>query len=324
MYSKSLAIERMNQWGNQRTPFLFIIDFEMKAIRLYRMDDHLPDNIWYHFRGKGNLLPMPDGCPEYSFHKYPIAFEAYLKAFEFVHNEIKTGNSYLTNLTFPTPIETSLSLRDIFNHSKAPYKLLLEGEFVCFSPESFVQIRNGTISTYPMKGTIKANTLHASREILSNPKESAEHSTVVDLLRNDLSMVAYDVSVRRFRYIDRLRTNEGEILQVSSEITGLLPAGYNNRLGDLLFKLLPAGSVTGAPKIRTTAIIQESEKSERGYYTGICGLFDGRDLDSAVMIRFIEMHRGKTRFRSGGGITFLSNAQSEYHELIDKVYVPIV
>jgi para-aminobenzoate synthetase component 1 len=98
---------------------------------------------------------------------------------------------------------------------------------------------------------------------------------------------------------------------------------YRCHLGDIFFTILPAGSVTGAPKKRTTAIIHEVEQSERGYYTGICGIFDGNNVDSAVMIRFIESKLGRLFFRSGGGITFMSKAREEYNELIDKVYVPI-
>jgi para-aminobenzoate synthetase component 1 len=154
-------------------------------------------------------------------------------------------------------------------------------------------------------------------------KETAEHHTVVDLLRNDLGMVASDIVVNQFRYITKIITHEGEILGVSSEITGKLPVGYQGRLGDIIFTLLPAGSVTGAPKTKTVALIRAVEKSDRGYYTGICGIFDGENIDSAVMIRFIEIHNGKMRFRSGGGITFLSRAVDEYNELINKVYVPV-
>jgi len=87
--------------------------------------------------------------------------------------------------------------------------------------------------------------------------------------------------------------------------------------------MLPAGSVTGAPKKMTTSIIRDIENSDRGYYTGVCGVFDGESLDSAVMIRFIELQNGMMQFRSGGGITFMSQAREEYEELIEKVYVPI-
>ena len=88
--------------------------------------------------------------------------------------------------------------------------------------------------------------------------------------------------------------------------------------------MLPAGSVTGAPKEKTVQIIRETEPFERGFYTGICGYFDGESLDSAVMIRFIEKTDNEMVFRSGGGITARSDASSEYLEMIDKVYVPVV
>jgi para-aminobenzoate synthetase component 1 len=110
---------------------------------------------------------------------------------------------------------------------------------------------------------------------------------------------------------------------VSSEITGWLTKGYEYKLGDIITGLLPAGSVTGAPKKETIRIIKESENYERGWYTGIFGVFDGKSLDSAVMIRFIENASYKLYFKSGGGITYLSDPAKEYKELISKVYVPV-
>ena len=83
------------------------------------------------------------------------------------------------------------------------------------------------------------------------------------------------------------------------------------------------GSISGAPKKKTVEIIKSVEREERGYYTGIAGIFDGKDLDSCVMIRFIEKNNNSFRYRSGCGITFLSELTSEYQEMIDKVYVPI-
>jgi para-aminobenzoate synthetase component 1 len=75
--------------------------------------------------------------------------------------------------------------------------------------------------------------------------------------------------------------------------------------------------------MKTMKIIQCAEQEERGYYTGVVGVFNGTNLDSAVMIRFIEMRDGKLFYRSGGGITAMSNAREEYDELLDKIYVPI-
>jgi para-aminobenzoate synthetase component 1 len=81
--------------------------------------------------------------------------------------------------------------------------------------------------------------------------------------------------------------------------------------------------VSGAPKNKTRTIISEAEKEKRGYYTGVAGYFDGDQIDSGVMIRFIEQEGDQFYYRSGGGITSQSQAQSEYQEMIDKIYAPI-
>jgi len=90
-----------------------------------------------------------------------------------------------------------------------------------------------------------------------------------------------------------------------------------------LLKLLPAGSVSGAPKPKTLEIIKEVETEERGYYAGVFGYYNGKELDSGVMIRFIEKKEDKYFYRSGGGITTQSVVELEYQEVIDKVYVPV-
>ena len=174
-----------------------------------------------------------------------------------------------------------------------------------------------------MKGTIDASIPSAAQLLMNDPKEAAEHATIVDLIRNDLSMVANQVFVSRYRYIDTLQTNQGAILQTSSEIQGVLPENYPEHLGELIFRLLPAGSITGAPKKKTMQIIREAETYDRGFYTGIMGYSDGINLDSAVMIRFVEQEGEKMYFKSGGGITCQSDAESEYNEMKQKIYVPI-
>lgn len=209
------------------------------------------------------------------------------------------GDTYLLNLTFPTKLETDLTPEEIFRYSKAKYKLMAGGEFVVFSPETFIKIHHDRIFSFPMKGTISATIPDAAETILADRKELYEHNTIVDLIRNDLSMVSTDVKVVRFRYIERINAPEGDLLQVSSEISGELPCDYLSSLGTLLFTLLPAGSVTGAPKKRTVEIILEAESYERGFYTGIVGYFDGRSLDSAVMIRFIEFTSDGPVYKSG-------------------------
>jgi para-aminobenzoate synthetase component 1 len=324
MYTRDQALELMNKWGKQRVPFLFVIDFEMQKIRLFKRDEEMPGNVQYSFPNFGYKKEKDKKGNHFVFQKYPSPFLSYNKLFSQVMDQILKGNTFLLNLTLPTLIETNLTFLEIYQQSRAKYKILIDNEFVCFSPETFITIKNGVISSYPMKGTIKASIPGAVEEILNNDKETAEHNTIVDLIRNDLSMVAKDVNVKRFRYIDRIKTHDDDIFQVSSEITGKLPDNYPDILGTIIFTMLPAGSVTGAPKRKTIEIIQTVEPKPRGYYTGIVGCFDGRDLDSAVMIRFIEKQDGKLWFRSGGGITHMSDPESEYQELIDKIYVPIV
>lgn len=159
---------------------------------------------------------------------------------------------------------------------------------------------------------------------MEDEKEAAEHATIVDLIRNDLSQVATDVRVDRYRFIDLLHTNKGDILQTSSEISGKLPDDYQQHIGDILATQLPAGSITGAPKDKTCAIIHEAEAYDRGFYTGIMGIYEDGELNSAVMIRFIEQTEQGKVFKAGGGITSKSDCHKEYEEVIQKVYLPII
>ena len=227
------------------------------------------------------------------------------------------------NLTCSTPININLQLEELFFRAKALYKFMLRDKFIVFSPEIFIKIKDGYVYSYPMKGTIDASLPNAESIIMNDPKEAAEHATIVDLIRNDLSIIASDVSVPKYRYIDRIQTNKSVLLQVSSEVRGKLQDNWLNNIGSILFSLLPAGSISGAPKKKTQEIIAEAETYNRGFYTGIMGYFDGENLDSSVMIRFIEKDGDKFFFKSGGGITSRSELNSEYNEMIQKIYVPI-
>ena len=298
----------------------------------------------------------------------PPLYEDYERSFNIVKSNIMAGNSYLTNLTCRVPVSCNLPLEEIFHRAKGKYKLLLRRKktqaedkahlkeepqnkahlkeenieenltpFVCFSPETFVRIKGGRIYSYPMKGTLDASLPNAEKQLMEDQKEAAEHATIVDLIRNDLSRVAEDVRVDKYRYIDVLHTNKGNILQTSSEISGRLPEDYPHHLGEILDAQLPAGSITGAPKDKTMQIIQETEGYDRGFYTGIMGIYDQGELNSAVMIRFIEeeVFPSKTEnrmnyeairklyFKAGGGITSKSDCRKEYEEVIQKIYLPI-
>ncbi|MGB6084263.1 aminodeoxychorismate synthase component I [Moheibacter sp.] len=309
--------EKMNELGSKRIPFLFLIDFLKTKGKIIPLND-FQNEIQFEIQSENEKLKS-----EIQFKKYPISFEEYQKQFQIVQENILLGNSYLTNLTCATPIEINLSLEEIYIYSQARYKLLWKENFVCFSPETFVKIQDGMIYSYPMKGTIDASVENAEEKILNDPKEKAEHYTIVDLIRNDLSKVAKKVSVPKFRYLEEIKTNQKTLLQVSSEVRGELPDNFHEKLGDIFDELLPAGSISGAPKDKTVEIILEAEIYDRNFYTGVFGVFDGKNLDSAVMIRFIEQSQSGLIFKSGGGITHQSSAEDEYQEMIDKIYVPI-
>ena len=316
-------IQQINSLARSRIPFLLIVDFEMQHPLIFPIDE-LPHDISFTTPAYRSPEDSDVSFPEpVVFQSEPVAFSRYAQAFRIVIDNARTGKTYLTNLTFPSKLTTNLRLQNIYQLSQARYKLLYKNEFVFFSPETFVRINQGKIYSFPMKGTIDAALPGAKDLLLDDEKDMAEHVTIVDLIRNDLSIYAEDVRVEKFRYIDTLITNRKKLLQVSSVISGRLPDNYHAKLGEIIFSMLPAGSVSGAPKEETLRIIRESEGSPRGYYTGIMGYFDGQDFDSCVMIRFIERQDEGMIYRSGGGITFMSDPEKEYQELIDKVYVPI-
>lgn len=313
----------MNQWGKEHTPFVFLIDFECKKPKCWKWDE--TKNVFqFNFDGITNQKNINQQIPIklstlLEQNKEPISFEAYKSKFDQVKKEIEIGNSFLVNLTTKTKLKLKTSISEIYNHAKAKYTCYLKDEFVCFSPETFVKIKEGKIYSYPMKGTINASIPNAKNIILEDQKEISEHATIVDLIRNDLSRVSKNVKVNKYRYYEEIVTQDGHLGQVSSEIVGELTSQYKEKLGDIIFDLLPAGSISGAPKQKTAQIIAAAENEERGYYTGIAGYYDGCNLDSTVLIRFLQKDG---YYRSGGGITCNSDVEKEYQEMIDKVYVP--
>lgn len=321
--NRNELIQQINYLSEKQVPFLFIIDYKAENGFVITNNDLNENFVLFKFYTK-NEISSPHELinKNFSWNIKPVSFSDYKPKFNYVVNQIHIGNSFLTNLTQPTELKTDITIKDLFHIGTAKYKLWLKDRFTVLSPETFVQINDGIISSFPMKGTIDASIPNAEDIILNDIKEKAEHATIVDLIRNDLSLVAGEVEVKRYRYVEKIRTNATDLLQVSSEIAGKLPPDYRSRLGDILFSLLPAGSISGAPKPKTLEIIEQAEGYTRGFYTGICGYYDGENLDSAVMIRFVEQQGEKIIFKSGGGITSKSDVNKEYEELIQKVYVP--
>ncbi len=320
VFSTPDPYKEMDALGKLRTPFLFIISYDQSKIFVQALDK-LDKEIYYKLEDWRNY-PVKKRTKKFTFSKSPVSFAAYKKSLDKILEQIRSGNTYLLNLTFKTPIETNYTLKEIFTYARAKFKLYFKDQFICFSPERFVEIAGETIATYPMKGTIDANIPQAKEKILSDTKEMAEHVMIVDLMRNDLGIVGTNVKVEKFRYVEKIKAGKKELLQVSSKITATLPEDWRDNIGTILSQMLPAGSITGAPKKSTVDIIHRVEEYKRGFYTGVFGVFNGESLRSGVMIRFLEKENKKLYYKSGGGITVDSHAKREYEELIDKIYLP--
>jgi len=312
-----MTFEDINALGKNKEPFLFISDFKAQNIEVIPLKKLQELDIEFIVDENYSYKQHP-----HNFKKEPVDFAAYASKFQEVIEEIKAGNTYILNLTQATKIEADLTLKEIYDLANAHYKLRFRDEFVCFSPEKFIQIKENQIHTFPMKGTIDASVKNAKELILNNQKEMAEHIMIVDLLRNDLSIVAKNVTVEAFRYVQKIDAGERELLQVSSHIKGDLEVNWQNHLGDILQALLPAGSISGTPKKSTLEIIDKIENYQRGFFSGVFGVFDGVSFDSGVMIRFVQKTKEGYIYKSGGGITIDSDAKSEYDELLNKIYLP--
>lgn len=367
------AIKTINQLATEKIPFLFIASFDTAKNIVIPLNEINPLEIAYDFNGRviqsnnSNVSAFETSYQvdkmealQPTWIKKPVSFERYDASFSKLMSHLQSGEIKLANLTFPTEIQCNLTLPEIFARTKAKYRIFLKDHFCSFSPETFVTIQNGTIKTFPMKGTINAGIPNAEQVLLENPKEIDEHETVAKEGVSDIALIASNAHISQFRYVDRITRGDGEILQTSSIIEGTLPVNFHENLGDLLYTILPAGSITGSPRERATEILSELEAYDRGFYSGVAGIFDGENLDSTVLIRYlerdtdiasretsetnasidsqshIETHQDLTlnaleeseilfryTFKSGGGITAMSTAKSEYDELIEKIYLPI-
>lgn len=319
--------ERINRAAAAGRPFLWAVDYELSR-GLFVADPLEQQHVLFRTPSCRNYEPNCGADCATSAKKLEIvrrvSYEHYKQQYDVIQQGLRHGDSFLANLTTCTEVSSEWSLEEIFRGTHSDFGLYIPGVLACFSPERFVRITdNGTISSFPIKGTINALLPDARRRILEDHKELCEHRTIVDLIRNDLGMVATGVRVVSFRDVTTIESAGAAILQVSSHISGTLPATWRDDLGTTIMKLLPAGSICGAPKEATVELIRRAEDGQdRGFYTGVFGYFDGRRMDSAVLIRMVESRDGRLFYRSGGGVTVNSDPVDEYSELFSKIYLP--
>ena len=200
----------------------------------------------------------------------------------------------------------------------SPYLFLLElGDvsLVGSSPETHVKLEGGRASLNPIAGTIAAGE-GAEESLLASEKDRAEHVMLVDLGRNDLSRVCRPGTVRVQRFLEP--EHYSHVVHLVSEVAGEIQPGRD--AFDLLRATFPAGTVSGAPKVRAMQIISELEGHGRGSYAGVVGyaLPDG-DLDTCIAIRTLVLRDGVAYLQAGGGVVADSDPAAEHQECLDKL-----
>lgn len=219
-----------------------------------------------------------------------------------------------------TPFDLYQRLRDINPAPFAAYLNLGETVIASASPERFLLLRGDRVETRPIKGTRpRGETPEADRaladELLASEKDNAENVMIVDLMRNDLSRICRDHSVKTPEIC--ILESYATVHHLVSTVEGRLNPGAG--AVDLLQATIPGGSITGAPKIRAMEIIAELEPTWRGPYCGNVGYisFTG-DMDTSIVIRTYAIQGSTVTFQAGGGIVADSDPAAEYEETIDK------
>lgn len=219
------------------------------------------------------------------------------------------------------------SLLNVYRHLRtinpSPYMFYFSSddiEVAGASPETLVKLENGTLHTFPLAGTrprgaTPAEDERLEKELLSDEKEKAEHNMLVDLGRNDLGKISEFGSVQVEKYMSVERYSH--VMHLGSTVAGTLRKECHSL--DAVDAVLPAGTLSGAPKIRAMEIINELENNKRGIYGGAIGYVDFTgNLDTCIAIRIAFLKNGKVFVRSGAGIVADSVPEKEYRECINK------
>ena len=226
---------------------------------------------------------------------------------------------------FASPYAGSLlpAYRVLRTTNPSPYMVFLSidgDEIMCSSPETLVRLQDGRLTTFPVagsrpRGTTPAEDKALERELLADEKELSEHNMLVDLGRNDLGRVSEIGSVEVTEYMMIHRYSK--IMHICSQVEGDLADGCDAL--DALASVLPAGTLSGAPKIRACEIIEELEHEPRGVYGGALGYLDfAGNMDTCIAIRMAARKNGVVTVQAGGGIVADSVPENEYLESANK------
>jgi len=253
--------------------------------------------------------------------------EEYCDMVEKAKNYIREGDIFQVVLSnrLSAPFEGSLlnTYRVLRTINPSPYMFYFSGtdvEIAGASPETLVKLEDGVLHTFPLAGTrprgkTPQEDAELEKELLADEKELAEHNMLVDLGRNDLGRVSRfgTVEVEKLREILRF----SHVMHIGSTVRGQIREDKDAL--DAIEAVLPAGTLSGAPKIRACQIIDELENNKRGIYGGAIGYIDfSGNMDTCIAIRIAYKKNGKVFVRSGAGIVADSDPEKEYQECLNK------
>lgn len=294
-----------------------------------------PDRVWHDAAARLDALerrlagPMPppraraDGLPPFSVGPFDLSDRAYMAKVERAKEYIRAGDVIQVVLSrkregsWPgDPLDVYRALRLV---NPSPYMFYLRAGAAVLagsSPEALVRVDQGRLTTRPIAGTRPrsgdpAEDARRAEELKGDEKERAEHLMLVDLGRNDLGRVARigSVAVPDFMRIERY----SHVMHLVSDVTAELAPGKD--AFDAVASVFPAGTLSGAPKIRAMQIVAELEGARRGPYGGLVGWFDAAgNADTCIGIRMVAMHKGRFRVQAGAGIVYDSDPAAEARE----------
>ncbi len=261
-----------------------------------------------------------------SDYRYLFSREAYCGMVREAKKHIREGDIFQVVLSNRIEADMEGSLLDVYRvlrtTNPSPYMFYFSGdvEIAGASPETLVKLEDGKLYTYPLAGTrprgaTEEEDLALEKELLADEKECAEHNMLVDLGRNDIGKISKIGSVRveRYQKVERY----SHVMHIGSTISGRIREDRDAQ--DAVDAILPAGTLSGAPKLRAMEIIDGLENNRRGIYGGAIGYLDFTgNLDTCIGIRLAFAKNGKVFVRSGAGIVADSVPEKEYEECVNK------
>ena len=276
---------------------------------------------------KSAPVPAIAGEPEQIDFTCNVSREEYCSIVEKTKEYIRDGDIFQAVISrqFSSPMKGSLlnAYRVLRTTNPSPYMVYLhfdEEELMSTSPETLVRLQDGRLTTFPVAGSrprgMDAEEDEAlERDLLQDEKELSEHNMLVDLGRNDLGRISRFGSVEVTKYMMIHRYSK--IMHICSQVEGSIREDKDAL--DAIEAVLPAGTLSGAPKIRACEIIEELESTERGVYGGAIGYLDfAGNLDTCIAIRMAVKKDGKVYVQAGGGIVADSVSELEYEESANK------